>query len=333
MARIKSTLLLLSAMAAFGACDKQGGTSAPGLPGNPGYASASSESFSHDPLDVDDGDNLALSTARGVDLHWRDRVYRVAMSRGVSRMAKTSVSTLLPIATADPGYHSGQLTIYRWRQRDIEEVDLSPERSHKWIVVPVLLRPDRVLELEQFDVMVEAKSPEAREIEAIILATSAARAEYSGGRWRMFAYPEVADDREDGIKDMTRVYMLSQDDQAPDLDVLIADRARRRPAESLGLTVHHEPSMWTREVMEVRRPQPTTLTVTRLVSRGVFATEFEVLGVDGSRWTVHSETGAVERVGAPEGEENSEVSTASAELGEQGLQAADRGAIGVDDGE
>ncbi len=301
----------------LGGCDPQGGTSPPGLPGNPGYASASGENFSHDPLDVDDGGNVSLTTARGRDLHWRDRVYQAAMSRGVSRMAKTSVSTLLPIATADPGYHSGQLTIYRWPQRDIEEVDLSPEQGEKWVVVPVLLRPDRVLELEQFDYSVDPKSPEAREIEAMMLATSVAREAYSGGRWRMFAYPEVAEGRADGVKDTMRVYMLSADDQAPDLDVWIADRARRRPAKSLGLTVHHEPAMWARDVMEVRRPQPTTLTVTRLLSREVFATEFQVVGSDGSRWTVHSETGAIERVGDPEirGE-----MSASEDLGERGLE-------------
>jgi hypothetical protein len=151
----------------------------------------------------------------------------------------------------------------------------------------------------------------------MMLATSVAREAYSGGRWRMFAYPEVAEGRADGVKDTMRVYMLSADDQAPDLDVWIADRARRRPAKSLGLTVHHEPAMWARDVMEVRRPQPTTLTVTRLLSREVFATEFQVVGSDGSRWTVHSETGAIERVGDPEirGE-----MSASEDLGERGLE-------------
>jgi hypothetical protein len=321
---MKSSLLLLSAMMTLGACGEQTGVSTPSLPSNPGYTGASSQRFDYDPLDVDDGGNLALSAARGIDLHWRDRVHRVAMSRGMTRMTSTTLSTLLVVATADPGYHSGQLTVYRWVQRDIEEVDLSPERGHKWLVVPVLLRPDRVLELEQFDFPVEKKSPEAREIEAVMLAKTVARAEYGGGRWRMFAYPEVAGGREDDVKEMMRVYMLSQDDQAPDLDVLIADRMRRKPPRSLGLTVHHEPAMWTREVMTVNGPQPTTLTVTRLVARGVFATEFEVLASDGSRWTVHSETGTVERANTPEAKEPVPVSEQEAAEQEAAEQEVER---------
>ncbi|MGB1699633.1 MAG: hypothetical protein ACPHRO_06760 [Nannocystaceae bacterium] len=303
MTRMRLTLLCWSAVAALGACTVQEGGAPPKLPGNPGYATPSSGGLTHDPMDVDDGSSLSLAAARGVDLHWRDRVYRVAMSRGVSRMAKTSVSTLLPVASADPGYHSGQLAIYRWRQRDIEEVDLAPENGQKWMVVPVLLRPDRVLELEQFDYPVQKNSAEAREIEAVMVATNVARAEYSGGRWRMFAYPEVATNREDRLRNLTRVYMLSEDDQAPDLDVLVADRVRRSPAKSLGLTVHHAPAAWERELIEVNSPQPTTMTVTRLVSREVLAREFEVLGSDGSRWSVHSETGAIERLDGPDNED------------------------------
>ena len=64
-------------------CQTGGASGAPSLPGTPGYSSPTGASSGYDPLDVDSGENLALSAARGVELRWRDQVFRVGMSGDV----------------------------------------------------------------------------------------------------------------------------------------------------------------------------------------------------------------------------------------------------------
>ena len=283
----------LCCMVGVPGCQTGGANGAPSLPGTPGYSSPTGASSGYDPLDVDSGENLSLSAARGVELRWRDQVFRVGMSRGMSRARKSTLSITLPVASVDPGYHSGQVTVFRWIQRDIEEVNPTGETATRWLIIPVLLRPDRVLEVEQTDLPVEKTSVEREIIDANIAATKAALDAYPGGRWRMHAFSEVNPAGERDERDMTRVYMLADTPTVPDLDVLVADASRKRPARVLGVTVHHEAGSWEAERMTLARSAPSALTVARLVSRGELAREFEVTGTDGSLWRVHSETGEI----------------------------------------
>lgn len=284
---------------ALAGCVTGGGPKEATLSAQPGYASPSGRDF--DPLDMDDGFNPELSRTRGVEMHWRDRVFRAAMTRGMSRVKNSSLASLLPIARADPGFHSGSVTVYRWRRRDIEEVVMASETAETWLIIPVLLRPDRVLELEQSDVPIEPKSEEAIEVDAILAATEFALQSFPSGRWRMFAFPEVNPDGDRDARDLMRVYMISSDPRVPDVDVLVADRSRRQPARPLSLRVHHAPAAWDQDVISIEEDYPTPLTVARVLEREVMAREFEVVGANGGRWRIHSETGMIEEiVGTPE---------------------------------
>ena len=109
----------------------------------------------------------------------------------------------------------------------------------------------------------------------------------------MHAFPEVNTAGERDERDLTRVYMLADAPSVPDLDVLVADASRKRPARALEVTVHHEAGSWEAERMTIAKTAPSAITVARLVSRGELAVEFEVTGADGSLWRVHSETGEI----------------------------------------
>ena len=65
--------------------------------------------------------------------------------------------------------------------------------------------------------------------------------------------------------------------------------------------MHHAPAAWDQDVISIEEDYPTPLTVARVLEREVMAREFEVVGANGGRWRIHSETGMIEEiVGTPE---------------------------------
>lgn len=291
MAILVSGLLL-------GGCDKEGEAGPSGL----GLFGASSEEMVDEGVPVT-GEDLERVARRGKVLGFEEHIFAEAMSEGMGRVGNSRYAALLPMASVDAGFNSGQITIFRWHERDIgRNGEILPQGAHKWLVIPVLLRPTQVLENEQFDVQVPANSELSAKVEGIMVATLHAKERYPDAQWNPHAFPELGRDDKDRPRGQTRVYLMAAAPGAPDLEVLVADaRKNKSAARVVSTTVHHEDGLATPLVTAL--PRPGAMTVARVIAQRKVATKVEVRTASGERWTVHSETGELAPVstGSSEG--------------------------------
>jgi len=243
------------------------------------------------------GERLELVVRRGKVLGFEEHIFEVAMSEGMRRVGNTQYGALLPMASVDGGFHSGQITVFRWHKDDIgPNGEILPQGAHKWLVIPVLLRPTKVLENEQFDIRVPPDTELSAVIEAIMVATLHAKQTHPDGQWNPHAFPEVGRDEKDRMQRQTRVYLMAANPGTPDLEVLIKDaRKNKDAAEVLSTAVHHKEGLGSPLISEFERPG--AMTVARVVARQQVASKVEVQTANGDRWTIHSETGEVAPVG------------------------------------
>ena len=272
---------------------KKGGREATG-PGGLGLQGASGQDSIDDTVPVE-GERAELVARRGLLLGWEEYILAVGLNRGLSRVGGNANAAALPLASVDPGFNSGQVTVYRWLRSDVGDAgELEASRARKWLVVPLLLRPDQVLENEQFDVKIPEGSVPARQLEAVIVATRTLADQYPGGRWNPHAFVEVAPQPRGPQRRQTRVYMMASAAGFPDVELLVEDRRKKRPAQLLETVVHHEDGLegWSRVALE----RPGAMTVARAVAERDPNRRFEVTTVDGARWSIDPNTGEQHRL-------------------------------------
>lgn len=242
-----------------------------------------------------DPSSLARAKRDGPALWWREHAMRLGIKRGLPRVGATRNKTLLPIADVDAKFHSANVTFYRWPKLDEGKALTGAEAQH-WLVIPILLRPDRVLENEQFSDYLEEGSPRAREIDAVVLAGAALLEKHAGGRWHMHPVREGSE-KNPSRHIRTRVYAIAIDGSAPDAEVVVEDASRTAPAELSALVEVHDADTWDGERIRMRLNAPTAITVARVLEKQAIATKFEAIGADGSVWSIDAETGAIESKG------------------------------------
>jgi hypothetical protein len=179
-----------------------------------------------------------------------------------------------------------------------EDAILDPKKAHRWLVVPFLLRPDRVLENEQFSEQIDEKGNVYPKVWAMIVAATAVSEAHPGGTWHMHPFRES---RRDGTRRIrsTRLYMFGLDGKSPDLEVVVEDPVKKRASPTVaGITVVHEPADYAGATVHVRQDGPGPLTVARVKSRGLEAGDVPVESADGTRWKISAETGVIELASA-----------------------------------
>lgn len=242
-----------------------------------------------------DGNTLSRARTDGPALYWRNHATEVALKVGLPRVGRTKTGPLLPIASVEAGFHSASVTFYRWRKKDIPaDGTLSAETTQRWLVVPILLRPDRVLENEQFSDYLEEKNPRYKAINAVIAAGDTLQEMHPGGRWHMHPVREHSERVKDR-KVRTRIYALASDESSPDVELVVKDANREGPASVVAHNVVHSPAAWTTPEIQLSLRGPTAMTVARVLSRGLMAQKVMAVGSDGSHWSIDAETGAIER--------------------------------------
>lgn len=274
-------------------CDKE--KEEPRAPGEAvGYEGGSSEDMIPDDGNIiEDSDHEGIAR-RGVHMAHMERALALAERKGLGRAGNVTAVTILPISQVDPGAHSGEVTFYRWMAEDVgEDKELVATRAHRWLSVPLLLRPDRVLENEQHNDPVEFGSDGHRRINAILLAASTARAEYPDGHWSFHTFREMVTQ---GRKReaTTLVFLVARDEATPDLEIRIEDARRKKEASVLSTRVHHAPGKWSGDAVETQLEAPGVIAVARAVARGVEAGPLTVRTAGGSVWTVDPVSGAIQ---------------------------------------
>lgn len=283
---------IVSAVALLG-CKADEGTS---QPGGLGIDGASGNVMANDMAPVD-GRDVDLVTRRGVLLGWEEYLFAVGLEAGMGRAGGSAYAGLLPVAAVDEGFNSGQITVYRWMNSDVgEDGALEAKRAHKWLVIPMLLRPDRLLENELFDFKVDEGSGVERQLDAIILATKTAVAAYPDGRWNPHGFLEDGQDEKFKDRKQTRVYLMATKAGTPDLEVLVADAKKKKPPEVVHMLVHHRDGLATPIVSELEHPG--AMSVARVISMRKIGERVPVSAAGGERWTVNSETGELVHGGA-----------------------------------
>lgn len=242
----------------------------------------------------------------GRDLRWRDHAIHIAVERGLPRARAAPGTILLPIAEVDKGYNSAQVTFYRWLGRDIKaDGKLYPDRASRWLNIPILLSPDRILENEQHADYVVENSPRAHEIQAVIAAGEWAGKEAPNHQWHMHTVRE-GPTTDGSYHNRTRVYAMSVDASGPDLEFLFSDVKNKETPLLIAKTLVHEAGAWKSEEIQMALPGPTAVTIARALERGELAKQIIAIGSDSSRWGIDSEKGEFELLEAgeaPEGED------------------------------
>jgi hypothetical protein len=283
----------------------------PGL----GYADAASEDLLKAGAPVVDHD-LSATAARGRQLSTMERILDMAFTRGLPRVGNANAVILVPMATVDDGGRSGEVVFYRWLEKDLaRDGTFDPVKSRRWLVVPFLLLPDRVLELEQFDDIVEFGGAPHRRLAAMKQALELAQEEYPGGDWRVHSMRQQI--KEGMVRsDITRVFLMAVAPNAhPDLEAIIMDGRGKKPGEVRAFVKHHDPGAVTHKPLRTVQNRPGVPTVARALEGAEIGDRIEVHAADGSVWRIDGELGTIERRGGGEVEGEGE-----GEAGEEGAR-------------
>ena len=292
----RAFLVLSLGLGALGACAAGGESTQLGL----GFQGASSEDFRPGEMAIDTGD-LDAVVARGRMLFRRQQVMALGYEKVVARLGTLPADPLIAIATVDEGGHSGDLTFYRWREDG--EGPLDPSSARRWLVAPMLLRPDRVLELEQFSDRVEPNSPIYHHLRAIDGAMRGAREKHPAGGWRVHGVRERLPGGPGQWQ--TRVYLFAEvGSGAPDLEVVVRDvRSRQTPELGAWIVHHRAETLTAKGALRSERPQPGVMSVARALAGVMEEGRIWLEGSDGSRWELTREGTKLEPAATPKAAE------------------------------
>ncbi|MEE9386231.1 MAG: hypothetical protein V3V08_22700 [Nannocystaceae bacterium] len=286
---------MAATVGAFAGCHLAGATTPVGL-GTIGAASADMQPglpTAVSPLD------LEAVSERGRLLCQLERLLGLAYEVGLPRVGAVGAEVLLPVASVDRGGRSGDVTFFRWQSGEAADALGTPDPllATRWLVVPILLDPDRVLENEQFSDSIEKGSETHLRLVGFVRAAQAAQALDPAGSWSMHPVREYV---RNGTKRarQTRVYMFARSEGAPDLEIVVADRKRRTPAVATSVVEQHPAGAYAAAELSLSVPQPGPMTVCRALRRGPAGADVVVRTTQGLRWRIDGGDGRIERLPA-----------------------------------
>lgn len=249
-------------------------------------------------------DDLVAVHDRGRLLHQLEKSLRMAYTDGVHTVGTVGDNVVvLPLVDVDPGGRSAQALFVRWRpdsQGNLPNLDAA--HAERWLLVSMLLAPDRILDVEILSGPLQEGSHMAHRVDTLVTAAERARTLTPGGVFHLLdLYEEVPVDPEKPAKGNTviaHIYALSADGDGADLELVVQPPRRRHPAAVTDAWVVHQPGAALADPLRIETPGPGPITVARAMQRGLDAGTIEVES-DQGRWTVVAGTGLVRPANAP----------------------------------
>jgi hypothetical protein len=246
-------------------------------------------------------DDLVSVHDRGRLLHQLEKTLRMGYVDGMMTVGDAGTDAVLPLVDVDPGGRSAQAMFVRWRPgADGKLPALSAATAERWLLVSMLLTPDRVVDVEILQGPVEEGSHLASRIDILVAAAERARTLAPGAMFHLLdVYEEVPVDPKKPIKGSTiqgRVYALSADADGPDLELVVRPPQRRKPPTVTAATVVHASAA--ADPLQIETPTPGPVTVARALLRGLDAGSITVRSPQGD-WVVAAGTGLMRRADGP----------------------------------
>jgi len=240
--------------------------------------------------------DVAAVQERGVLLFNLHRALRLGFEQGAQTVGTAEGDIILPLTDVDPGGRSAQVMFLRWG-RDHVGVDgnLHPKYAQRWLLVSVMLEPQRVLDRELLAGEVGENTVEFHRAAAMLSAAKALQSEAPNTAFHLFTVPELhqTDSRRTPTVVATRVYAQSTSPDGPDFEVLVDAAKKSRIPDVLDVARVHAPDAVTAQHITVASPQPAPASVMRamaLADSGLV----EVESGSGA-WVIDARTGRVSR--------------------------------------
>lgn len=246
-------------------------------------------------LPVVDGDVEALQS-RGQLLFAMERSLRLAYEKGAFEVGVGEGDVVLPLVDVDPGGASAQVVFLRWPASAVGQGGaLHPNAAERWLLVSLLLSPDKVLDVELLGGSVDPKGSEYRRAQAILEAAKVLREQAPNTVYHLFTVPELVPGKKGvGHRLVTRIYAMAADVDGPDVELVVDEPRKRQVPPVIETRVVHQPDDLRSDPLVVRVAHPTPTTVARVLMRGEGAGEVRVRSTSGS-WRVSAANGRVRR--------------------------------------
>ncbi len=196
------------------------------------------------------------------------RALELAHAAVVERMGATAGDVVLPIIDIDPGGKSAQVVMLRWQGRGAGPLRVSDAR--RWVMVSLLLTPDRVLDVELLTGEVVPGSVEARRAEVLLVAADALQHTVRDQAFftvdRFVAEP--SGDKRRRERTVGVVHALAAGGDGPDIEIVVRESTRKQAAAVLRSFVVHAEGVPQKDPIEVGLDDPHPMSVARALERG-----------------------------------------------------------------
>ncbi|MBV1861837.1 MAG: hypothetical protein KUG77_25680 [Nannocystaceae bacterium] len=233
---------------------------------------------------------------RGAMLFNLQRALHLGYEHGAQAVGTAEGDIILPLVDVDPGGRSAQVLFVRWsRDRVGADGSLHPKYANRWLLVSLLLEPERVLDRELLAGDVGEDTVEFHRVAAMLSAAQALRSRAPGTSFHLFTVAELAPTKSRRTSSMiaTRVYAMGVADDGPDYEVLVDQAKKSKIPDALVVSEVHAPGAIEGGRIRVPAAQPAPASVARIMSRGTSGPA-EVESASGV-WLVEGRTGLISR--------------------------------------
>lgn len=209
-------------------------------------------------------------------LHLGARALELANATVVERMGTVDADVVLPLVDIDPQGTSGQVVFVRWPAAKVAKGPLLVEDAERWVLVAMMFGPDRVIDVELLEGEVAKDSVEERRIAAMLVAATELHKHAAGAAFftvdRFQTEPTGKKSKPERVA--TVVYALAQDQNGPDLEVVVDEPKRSKPKKRapppllVRATVVHPKGALAASPATITADDPHPLTVTRAMRSG-----------------------------------------------------------------
>lgn len=261
---------------------------------NLGRTDASSEPPTGIHATVLPGDMAAVQR-RGKLLFDMERALRIAQEQA-ARIGEPKNDVILPLVDVDPGGKSAQVVFLRWPEETAgDRSRLSADDAQRWLLVSMLLAPERVLDAELLHGTVVRHTGEHVHAGAIIEAAKQLQQIAPGQSFMMLS---VLEQPAGGTTLVTRVHAFSAEGDGPDVELVVAPaKGKRGVPRLLSTQTIHPAGVMASDgdlVTLLELDQPMSMTVARVMLRGPDAEPVTVRARTGA-WRVMPADGRVVR--------------------------------------
>ena len=244
-------------------------------------------------LPIEPGDTASIEK-RGVLLHQMERALRLGYEQGAYKVGFPEGDTIMPLVDIDPGGRSAQVLFVRWGRKDKGD-RLHPKNAERWLLVSMLLDPERILDRELLAGKVKEKTATFHRTFAMLAAAETLAEQTPGEVYHLYTVAELTptEKKKKPTKIATRVYALSAEGDGPDMEVLIDQPKRNSLPVVLGTKTIHEAGGAEADPIRVAAPHPGPATVARVMLKGPSAGEVPVQADSGVVYTVSARNGRI----------------------------------------